>query len=200
MVSSFPFMFKKRIKVIFLDIDGVLNGYSWWTRFVYPIIRKLHLLKKVNKYYDLFGVRTYRVFLLSIIVKITGAKIVLSSSWRHGWNTPYEKCGDRMKELKDKLKKFKLEVIDITPSISTKRTSSDRGVEIKWWLDHALSKGYIVESFVILDDEKFDLTEFEGKGLIITSRNGEVKGHWSENTRLKPKHVFQAIRILNKPD
>lgn len=190
----------EKVKIIFLDIDGVLNGYSWSTRFTYPIIKKLHLLKTVNKHYDLFGVRTFRVFLLSRIVKKTGAKIVLSSSWRGGWNTPYEECGPRMKELKDKLKMFNLEVIDITPKIRTERTSSDRGVEIQYWLDHAKDKGYEVQSFVILDDEKFDLTEFEGKGLIITSRNGEVKGHWSENTRLKPRHVRQAIKILNKLD
>lgn len=186
------------MKIVFLDIDGVLNGYSWWTPIVYPILSKLCLLKKVNKYYNIFGVRTYRVFLLSIITRITGAKVVLSSSWRGSWYTPYEQNVTNMKTLKDKLKKFKVEVIDITPTISTKRASSDRGVEIQYWLDHANEKGYEVESFVILDDEKFDLTEFEEKGLIITSRNGEVKGHWSENTRLKPRHVIQAIKLLNK--
>ena len=46
---------------------------------------KLKISDFVRSHYDVFGVRTYRVFLLWIIVKFTGADIVLSSSWRHGF-------------------------------------------------------------------------------------------------------------------
>ena len=77
------------IKYLFLDIDGVLNGYSRFTGICYKIFSKLHLLKFVKKHYDLFGVRTNKVKILSKIVKKTGAKVVISSSWRGGWFKPY---------------------------------------------------------------------------------------------------------------
>mgnify|MGYP003300589385 CR=1 FL=1 len=53
----------------------------------------------------MFGIRTHKVKILSKIVKKTGAKVVISSSWRGGWFQPYEKKSDRQKELQDKLEK-----------------------------------------------------------------------------------------------
>ena len=72
-------------KVIFLDIDGVLNAYNHLYTMVFKIFGFFGLRKWLRTHYDVFGVRTYRVFLLWIIVKFTGADIVLSSSWRLGY-------------------------------------------------------------------------------------------------------------------
>ena len=91
------------MKIIFLDIDGVLNGYSRFTGLCYKVFSKLHLLKFVKRHYDLFGVRTHKVKLLSKIVKKTGAKVVISSSWRGGGLKPYFDIEGMQKELLDKL-------------------------------------------------------------------------------------------------
>lgn len=57
-----------------------------------------------------------------------------------------------------------------------------------------------VESFVILDDESFDIEDLYKDQLVKTrARNIDmIKGAWKENTGIKPRHVRQAIRILNK--
>ena len=177
------------MKVIFLDIDGVLNGYNWYTYFLFRIIRLLHLFELWHKYYDTFDVKRKYARRLSTICKKTGAKIVISSSWRGGWYIPYEEKSKRQKSLEDNINRFHLEVIGITP----KDKDSKRGKEISQWL----SEHPEVDRFIILDDEKFDMMEFYGKELIITSTNGDIKGLPYENTGLKRKHVKQAIKILN---
>ena len=179
------------MKIIFLDIDGVLNGYSRFTGLCYKVFSKLHLLKFVKRHYDLFGVRTHKVKLLSKIVKKIGAKVVISSSWRGGWFQPYDKKEGRQKELHDKLEKYNITVIGITPRLS----SGERGLEIKQWLEEYND---IVDSFVILDDEKFDIEQYYQKELVLTSRDGNITGAWYENTGLKRKHIKQAVNILNK--
>ena len=179
------------MKIIFLDIDGVLNGYNRFTGFCYKVFSKLHLLKFVKRHYDLFGIRTHKVKILSKIVKKTGAKVVISSSWRNGWFQPYEKKDERQKELQDKLEKFNITVIGITPCLK----SGERGLEIKQWLE---KYNDIVDSFVILDDEKFDIEKYYQKELVLTSKTGYIKGAWYENTGLKRKHIKEVINILNK--
>ena len=180
------------MKVIFLDVDGVLNGYNYFTKIKFNILDFLHLRKWHLKHFDLFGVHTIRVWRLSKIVRRTGAKVVISSTWRHGWFRPYESKGRRDKELEDKLRRFKIPVIGITPRIN----SGKRGLEIQMWLAEHSN----VESFVILDDESFDIEDLYKDQLVKTrARNIDmIKGAWKENTGIKPRHVRQAIRILNK--
>lgn len=55
-------------KIIFLDIDGVLNTQA--------TLRSSHN--------GIIGIDPYRVLLLDRIIQATGAEVVLSSSWRHG--------------------------------------------------------------------------------------------------------------------
>ena len=74
------------MKVIFLDIDGVLNGNSYFTGALVKLkMRKLFrfIEKKFNR--DLYGVHKDKVRRLAKIVHKTGAKVVMSSSWRDGY-------------------------------------------------------------------------------------------------------------------
>ena len=178
------------MKIIFLDIDGVLNGYGKFTGFCYKVFSKLHLLKFVKRHYDLFGIRTHKVKLLSKIVRKTGAMVVLSSSWRNGWYRSYAEKSDRHKELEDKLTKYNITVIGITP----KDYSGNRGLEIQEYIDTC---GYKIDNFVILDDEKFDIVSLFPDNLVLTSYGGDITGAWYENTGLKKKHVDLAVKILN---
>lgn len=176
------------MKVIFLDVDGVLNGYNKRLITTLKIIDKLKLRKVFRRCYDVFGVRTWKVFLLSLIVKLTGAKVVISSSWRMGWDVPYKEKRGRQKELHDKLNWFGIHPIGRTGYIDGKRE-----LEIREWLSNHLE----VESFIVLDDEQYDLQGFIGKELIRTSNRDYICGRDEEDTGLKIKHVIKAIKMLN---
>lgn len=184
------------MKVIFLDIDGVLNGYTKNTGRIFKLAEKLGCLRKLRDNYDIFGVRTWKVFLLSLIVKSTGAKIVISSSWRFGWYLPYEEKGRRQKSLHDKLNLFGLEVIGITDVVNTELYHSYRELEIRKWLDEHDD----VDKFIVLDDESYDLHGFIGHELIKTSGSVTITGNWDDNCGLKFKHVIKAIKLLNKKE
>jgi hypothetical protein len=186
------------IKICFLDVDGVLNGYNKWTYLVINISRALKIpTRYVSKFLRIFEVKEKYVRRLSKIIRKTGAKIVMSSSWRHGyWNVSYEKKHYDQKRLHDLLDKYKLEVIDITPSSK----SGKREEEINQWLRETKVN---VDSFVILDDESSDLQSFVGKELVKTSMVIEgdiIRGLPYEDTGLKRKHVKQAIKILNRKE
>lgn len=182
------------MKVVFLDIDGVLNGYNKWTYLIINISKVLHIPARfISKWLKIFEVKERYVRRLSKIIRNTGAKIVMSSSWRHGyWNTPYEEMYYDQKRLHDLLNKYNLEVIDITPS----SVNGKREDEINQWL---LETKLTIDKFVILDDESYDLQSFIGKELVKTSKVIEgdmIKGLAYEDTGLKRKHVKQALRIL----
>lgn len=100
------------MKVIFLDIDGVLNNYS----------TKIDLRWEPSL-----------VEILNRIIKETGAKVVLSSTWR------------RIESNRNIIKNdMKIDFIDVTP-----KRWKERGHEIQEWLD----KNPVVERFIILDDD-----------------------------------------------
>ena len=140
------------MKVIFLDVDGVLNsaqdGYSIRLR------TDSHLK------------------LLQRIIKETGAKIVLSSSWRIGF-TPASK------NLLARFKEYGLELMDCTPELS----DLCRGDEIRKWLNDT---DYTEENFVILDDEA-NMAEFAEKNLVQTDTN----------VGLQKADAVRCIKLLN---
>src|SRR5574344_993554 len=116
------------MKVIFLDIDGVLNGYNRITYLIFNIMKIFHLLNIWGKYYDTFDCKKRYTRRLLKIVKKTGAKVVISSSWRFGLYKPYAEKSKRGKSLEDNLKYFNMDVIGITPQ------NGRRGNEISQYL------------------------------------------------------------------
>lgn len=149
-------------KVIFLDVDGVLNSakFDRW-------LQERHM-----KYYYGYELLDQNALLnLQDIVFVTGADIVLSSSWRLN----NECCG----QLRQQLLPYGLKFIDKTVSLSRE----DRGEEIKEWL----SRHPEVSHFVILDDDD----DFKDE---------ELKKHFVQTTfyrGLLKEHVDKAIEILN---
>ena len=183
-----------RKKIIFLDIDGVLNGYNYINITLFSFFSKIGKLEWIKKRIDIFGIHRRKVILLHWIVKLTGAKIVMSSSWRgYFWKVPFDQKDIRQKRLESMLNRYHIEVIDITP------TSPDynRGNEIITWLSRHENE---VDSFVILDDERRDLEILKDR-LVLTSalKPGQIiTGKAFENTGLHIWHVFKAVHILNK--
>ena len=136
------------MKVIFLDVDGVLNSDEY-----------IDKIKKLNVNTIKSKVSVNKIGLLKQAVDATGAMVVLTSSWR------YRRDGTLLKGL---LLKYGI-CADSTPFIDNKR-----GLEIKkYLLDNP-----DLEDFVILDDEVFDSFDEELiKHLIkISDKNGRGFG------------------------
>ncbi len=162
------------MKIIFLDVDGVLNCE--------------YCKVKIDGYNF---VMDDKIDLLKQLVDCTGAEIVLSSTWRFGWfymDSSGAKDSFQQREirhfiaLRDKLQEFELELLDRTPV----SVEDDRGKEIDEWLRKW--EGEPVESFVILDDLNGKYLRPHAGRLVRTSI---TKG-------LLQKHVELAVKILEK--
>ena len=116
-------------RVIFLDIDGVLNSESWYAR----------CLREYNTDTSIGILEQRAIFLLNELVARTHAKIVLSSSWR---------ISDYAREkVKQNLAPYELEIWDYTAQDPT-----TRGGQIHMWLVRHPK----IEYFVVLDDEPIE--------------------------------------------
>lgn len=140
------------MKIIFLDVDGVLNSAS-----------------------DIDDIADRPLLLLKKLMDQTGAKIVVSSSWRISKHL--------FAKLKNTLRQYNIEIKDVTPCI--RKLDFQRGDEIKMWLK-AHNTHNEIESFVILDDEA-DMGEFRETNLVQTTYE---KG-------LQIEHIEKALKILN---
>ena len=121
-------------KVIFLDIDGVLNVYCEGR--------------------DEYGCTFHKHFEdnLSWIIKQTKAKIVISSTWRFSGL-------EILKEMWDK-RGLPGEVIDITPDLNNLK----RGDEIQHWLDNNKVINYVIvdDDNDMLDIQKNNFVQTSG--------------------------------------
>lgn len=156
------------MKVIFLDVDGVLNSAMYEASCTDNC---------TDGYIDLS-----RVKLLADIVNAADAKIVLSSTWRVDWDKSSELCGEDGKYINQCLAMYGLDVMDKTPFISL---FSDRRKEILTWISHHRSE---VESFVILDDITGGWNELSGR-VVITNPEGYG---------LEEEHMQKALELLNR--
>lgn len=165
------------MKIIFLDIDGVLNCWSCLSAYI-------------EENHDNDCIATEHVAHLNAIVKRTGAKVVISSTWRILMH---------MEDIKEHLDwaGFQGEVIGKTP-----RLGRDRGHEIQAWLDFHSDKptrfqrlvravkrffGWdddTIESFVILDDDS-DMVHLKPYLVKTSMENG-----------LLEEHVEKAVKVL----
>jgi hypothetical protein len=91
--------------------------------------------------------------LLKKIADATGAKIVLSTSWREHWSENQTECTDTGVRINDIFGKFGLQILDKTPMLHAARE-----MEIKAWLDNHPE----VENFVVLDDRLMCAPLLEG--------------------------------------
>lgn len=144
------------MKYLFLDIDGVMNSAA--DRFSVKLVSDapFERLKK--------------------IIDATGAKIILSSSWRRGYE--HGTCD----LLKQRLAEYGLSIEDITP-INNNR----RGRQIQEWLmTHDYDKN--VDTFAILDDESFDILALYPEQMVKTD----------PMIGLTDYHVWKCIDKLNR--
>jgi len=161
------------MKIIFLDIDGVLNSFEKLTD---PDATKHNkwnpeMLMRCGINLEVFPEFVKR---LNKITKATDAKLVMSTSWRIG---DLEWWADLVILLHNSgVKGF---ILGRTPNGRYKR----RGNEIRAWLKE--HKDENIESFIILDDDG-DMGDYMDQ-LIQTKHD----------TGLQDEHVKRAIEMLN---
>ena len=128
------------MKIIFLDIDGVLNAND-------DFGGKSKPNPSVQGY---AGISRSKVRRLANIVEQTEAKIVLVSSWKNDYEEYIKYREDLIgKYLRNKLRQFNLNIYDTTLRYE-QAYGADRGHGIKEYL-----KTRRVTDWIILDDEIF---------------------------------------------
>lgn len=126
------------MKVIFLDVDGVLNSTD-----------------SEDVFHGFIGIDYAGVRLLKEIVSATGAEIVLVSTWKLSWEKDNKSRQDILGSyLDERLAEEDLVIIDKTGGYMTER---GHGI-VDWLSEHQ------VESWVVLDDEIFN--DYEECGIM----------------------------------
>lgn len=125
-------------KIIFLDVDGVLNSND-----------------TEDTFRGYIGLDYSGIKLLREIVDATGAEIVLVSSWKSRWYKDHKDCQDNLANyLDERLAEEGLKIID-----KTEGSSFERGAGIVDWLSK-----HPVELWIVLDDEVFP--DYEEYGIM----------------------------------
>ncbi len=172
------------VKLLFLDIDGVLNHSNFLHDAAKLRIaaRKEAVIVDPDAFHGAHQIDPEKVALLNEIVERTACRIVLSSSWRV-LNTPEEMTAIL------RVHGFKGEIKDATPrtfQIVPGERWTCRGEEIKAWIGSAGLQGRT--RFAILDDSN-DMDDL-GHALVRTSME----------EGLLPGHVDAVVRRLNEKD
>lgn len=158
-------------KVIFLDIDGVLNADNGGPKIEERFVKRLaHIVKK------------------------TGAEIILSSSWRLCYARCIDPAQDYMDEgvalLLEMLEKYHLQIAGMTPDLASGAYA--RPLEIRTWLQEQAD----TERFVILDDETFWVWNWLADYFVCTAHPNENNKY---EYGLTDEDAEKAIEILNRP-
>lgn len=189
--------------IIFLDIDGVLNGDYAWRGFFLILSRLLHIEKIYDKIFGrsnkkYFFINERMVKILSNIVHKTDSEIVLISSWRKKVWKYYNNAELResksiasvpVKELIELFDKYDIHILDIAPEIDNRRD-----IEILTWLSKHED---IFGSFIILDDENYNYHIFDDK-YICTSDDSNRTQYWYVSYGLRYRHIRKCLKAVKK--
>lgn len=169
------------MKYLFLDIDGVLNHDKWFSS---PEYKNNQANWQISMFDPACIERVNR------ILQETGAKLVVSSSWRDMADLPEIFAGVGLPTEFDTTPYAEIIYPDALPITDFFSDETDvrywRGSEIKWWLDHNATEEY---TYCILDDD-CDMLEDQLEYFVSTSN---PKG-------LTDKLTVKAIEILNHGD
>lgn len=168
------------MKILFLDVDGVLNNRLTYARIHRAWKESGNATKGGEFGWPMGHLDATLVPNLNPIVEQTGCQIVLSSSWRIIAKIPDFRQWVALKGFK-----YPDSIIDRTRS-SVGDDPDGRGNEIKDWL-----KGHPeVTAYAILDDDSQDIIRVHPNNFV----------HTSLNEGLTEEKVQAAIAILNSTE
>lgn len=161
------------MRVIFLDIDGVLNSEMFYRRRAAGQV-------VIGVSGDISEIDPEAMTALNTLVSKTGAKVVISSTWRHG----------RLVASMQKLffeAGFIGEIIGFTPDMRAR--SVFRGNEIhRWIVDNEKLLGKSASEYreyVILDDDS-DMLYWQRNNFVL------IDGH----VGLTPTMAYRAAKVM----
>lgn len=161
-------------KIVFLDIDGVLNSNFW---------NENHQ-REIS---DGALIDDSKIELLCKLIKDAGAGIILHSGWKYWFDSDLKPLRREAENLKNLLEKAGLTIVGTTPDHATeeirkrKKFSLVKADEILAWLKQHEE----VEKWVVLDDLDLHNTETERHQVRIDQSIG-----------LTAEDVERAERIL----
>lgn len=121
-------------RIVFLDVDGVLNSTAWYKSRggLIAAVMQTDCTMEEHARTQLDPAAIERV---NVLCERTGALVVVSSTWR----------GNMFRLTLGLRPHRRFEIIDKTPRLDT-----DRGLEIQAWMDR---HNVMAEQIVILDDD-----------------------------------------------
>lgn len=168
------------MRVVFLDIDGVLNHQIFFKKRYDEREHERKIIKEGGRltekshlefYAEMLDVESIEI-LNSILDKVEDVKFVISSTWR---------MGETIESLTNilSIKGFKGEIIGMTP-IGCK--CCVRGNEIQEWVSKNMDEE---DAYVIFDDDS---------DMLWWQRNNFI--HIDGYAGITPNSVYKAVRIL----
>lgn len=161
-------------KILFLDIDGVLNSNFWNDSHRAEIS-------------DGTLIDEEKIKLLAVLIKETGAEIILHSGWRFWFDAECKPLCTQAAKLTALLAKENLYISGVTPDLTTeeirktKKFSLVKADEILLWI----SLHNNVAEWVVLDD--------------LDLHNEQIRQHQVKTDPtigLTPEDVKQAVKLL----
>lgn len=155
------------MRIIFLDVDGVLNNDETKERCM-----------------GFLGIDPAKVQLLKYIVDMTGAEIVLTSTWKYGWEPVKKSLNDEWGTYLDEA----LAAAGLKAIAKTDDQGENRGEGI---IDYLAE--HPAEAWVVLDDIFFN--DFRRTGverhLVLTASEEDLDG-------LTPELAEQAVNMMQE--
>jgi histidinol phosphatase-like enzyme len=147
-----------KFKIIFMDFDGCLNSGKYFSSLNEGFDDPINQLDPVA------------ISRLNKITDATGAKIVVSSTWRLAFINREQP----LTSLQNCLKSYGItgEIIDMTPN-KPNAVRNRRGKEIQSWIDAHYS---LIEKFVIIDDDP-DMGRLRNKQILTKFEDGLLDDH-----------------------
>ena len=188
-------------KIIFLDIDGVLNCQDAYHNNECKYVN--FTLNGVEDFYQTFC--SWSKMWLNKLINDTGAKIVISSTWR---------CSgiDFMRKVWE-LEEMSGEIIGLTPHLDrVKDYTIPRGCEIDFHLKNALNFYHInwckirqqeymdnsgVDNYIIIDDDSDMLYGQRNHFINVLPSPRNTKGFNEEHYKLGVEMLSKTVIELN---
>ena len=161
-------------KILFLDIDGVLNSNFWNDRHQTEIS-------------DGTLIDEEKIKLLALLVKETNAEIILHSGWRFWFDAGLKPLCTEANKLVGQLERENLYISGVTPDLTTEEIRKNRKFslvkadEILLWINSHDD----VTAWVVLDD--------------LDLHNDQIRQHQVKTDPtigLTLENVRQAVKIL----